>query len=485
MPLKRQNITAKPKRGAQHVHLPKPDRKTAVTAGQKRKAPLPTETAVSRKRQKESSLNSVPNQRLDVYVFGTNCYGELGLGDATKKSEIPRPVLNPKLPSETVGVVQIAVDGVHSVALTHDNQILTWGVNDESTLGRDTKENTKKTPIDATSDPGGDEDSDDDEVELNLKEATPIPVDPSHFPDGTIFTQLVATDSATFALTRDGLVYGWGTFRGNNGRIGFSPETDIQSTPMLISGVPRATKLAAGAQHVLALTLDGTVFAWGSEKQGQLGRRFHLGRRAAGPSHDLPWLIPGQCALRDIVDVGAGLYHSFAIRKNGKVYAWGSNNFGQTGISKSAGQSDATVLYPTEVPSLGKEAKITTGQCLTWGRIDNKALGLVATEIPPSEIIYDTYGKPRILKTPTPLGIQDIAFITAGTDHSFAITKDGKAYSWGFNTQHQAGHTTDDEIEEPTLLGNKHVTGKRLVSATAGGQFSIVAGLSQPQVNNN
>jgi len=84
-----------------------------------------------------------------------------------------------------------------------------------------------------------------------------------------------------------------------------------------------------------------------------------------------------------------------------------------------------------------------------------------------------------------PLGIQDIAFITAGTDHSFAITKDGKAYSWGFNTQHQAGHTTDDEIEEPTLLGNKHVTGKRLVSATAGGQFSIVAGLSQPQVNNN
>jgi hypothetical protein len=38
----------------------------------------------------------------------------------------------------------------------------------------------------------------------------------------------------------------------------------------------------------------------------------------------------------------------------------GSNNFGQTGISKSAGQSDATVIYPTEVPSLGKEAKITT-----------------------------------------------------------------------------------------------------------------------------
>lgn len=161
----------------------------------------------------EPFLNSVPNQRLDVYMFGTNCYGELGLGDATKKSEISRPVLNPKLPSESVGVVQIAVGGVHSAALTHDNQILTWGVNDEGTLGRDTKDNIKKTPIDAASDPGGDDDSDDDEIELNLKEATPMPIDPSHFPDGTIFTQLVATDSATFALTRDGLVYGWGTFR--------------------------------------------------------------------------------------------------------------------------------------------------------------------------------------------------------------------------------------------------------------------------------
>jgi regulator of chromosome condensation len=72
-----------------------------------------------------------------------------------------------------------------------------------------------------------------------------------------------------------------------------SPETDIQSTPMLISGAPRVTKLAAGAQHVLALILDGTVFALGSEEQGQIGRRFHIGRRAAAPSHDLPWLIPG------------------------------------------------------------------------------------------------------------------------------------------------------------------------------------------------
>ncbi|KAH8703319.1 regulator of chromosome condensation 1/beta-lactamase-inhibitor protein II [Talaromyces proteolyticus] len=218
-----------------------------------------------------------------------------------------------------------------------------------------------------------------------------------------------------------------------------------------------------------------TVFTWGCEEQGQLGRRI------TNRLHKAPWLTPGQCALsHDIIDIGAGLYHSFAIRKNGKVYAWGSNNFGQTGIFKGAGQSDAGVLYPTEVQTLGKQWSITTvfggkdhslaltdqGQCLTLGRIDNKALGILSKKIPSSDIIYDTYGKPLILKAATPIaGIDDeIVFATAGMDHSIAITKDGKAYSWGFNAQHQTGLSLGDEIEEPTLLQNKHVSGKHLAS---------------------
>ncbi|CRG83073.1 Protein pim1 [Talaromyces islandicus] len=372
---------------------------------------------------------------------------------------------------------------MHSAALTHDNQILTWGVNDEGTLGRDTKDKTKKTPIDAASDTDGDE-TEDDEMEFNLKEASPLPVDPSHFPRGTIFTHLVATDSATFVLTREGLVYGWGTFRGNNGRIGFSPKIDIQSTPVLVPGLQNVTKLAAGAQHILALTSDGV--------------------HQTSSSDDLPWLTPGKCALRDIIDTGAGLYHSFAIQKNGKVYGWGSNNFGQTGVFDGAGQSGAMVLYLTEVPSfrkrvIEKDVKITSvfggknhslaltnqGKCLTWGRIDNKDLGFATAEIPPSDIIHDAYGKPRILKAPKSISLRDIAFTTAGTDHSFGITNDGKTYSWGFNDQHQAGHDADEddgddkgEIEEPTLLDSKYVKGKRLVLTAAGGQFSIVAGLS-------
>jgi regulator of chromosome condensation len=148
-------------------------------------------------------------------VFGTNCYGELGLGDTTRKSQIPGPVLNPKLPASNVGVVHVAVGGMHSAALTRDNKILTWGVNDEGTLGRNTVvQNSNGSEQNSSQEKDhSDSEDDDDEVDLNLKEATPTAVDESRFPKGTVFAQLVATDSATFALTREGLVYGWGNFR--------------------------------------------------------------------------------------------------------------------------------------------------------------------------------------------------------------------------------------------------------------------------------
>ncbi|KAL4746976.1 hypothetical protein BDW72DRAFT_209944 [Aspergillus terricola var. indicus] len=447
------------------------------------------ETAPPSKRQRALYLNqrTVPATRLDVYVFGTNCAGELGLGDATKKTEIPRPVLNPKLAADDVGVVHLAVGGMHSAALTHDNRILTWGVNDDGALGRDTKQN----PDDVKMRNADDEDSADgesegeDEGNFNLKEATPLPVDAAYFPAGTVFTQLAATDSATFALTADGKVYGWGTFTNENGKKQFLPDStkERQLTPVLIPSLENVVRLAAGAQHVLALISNGTVFSWGHNEQQQLGRQRRVHN---GPIHSQ---TPAQCALPSgIVDIGAGLYHSFAVHKSGSVYAWGSNNFGQTAIFTSAGQSDAAVQYPTKVQALkqvrsvsgGKDHSLaitTDGQCLSWGRIDNKALGVDISAVPASNIIRDEHDRPRILKVPTAIGnIQDAIGLGIGTDHSFVITKDGHAYSWGFNAMRQTGQPGDDDVARPTPLINKHVDGKRLVFADAGGQFSIVAG---------
>jgi regulator of chromosome condensation len=160
-------------------------------------------------------INEIPTQKLDIYVFGEGSSGELGLGsvkvDGKKPIDVKRPRLNQYLSAETVGIVQVAVGGMHCAALTHDNKIYTWGVNDQGALGRDTKWDGGLKDIDDDKSDSSSEDGDD--TGMNPLESTPAAIDSKHFPDEVKFVQLVASDSATFALTADGSVYGWGTFR--------------------------------------------------------------------------------------------------------------------------------------------------------------------------------------------------------------------------------------------------------------------------------
>lgn len=70
----------------------------------------------------------------------------------------------------------------------------------------------------------------------------------------------------------------------------------------------------------------------------------------------------------------------------------------------------------------------------------------------------------------------NVTSVAAGTDNCFAVTGDGKAYSWGFSTNYQTGQGTSDDVEEPTVIDNTAVRDQHLVWAGAGGQFSILAG---------
>jgi regulator of chromosome condensation len=156
-------------------------------------------------------INEPPTARLNVYVCGEGSSGELGLGTAKNAVDVKRPRLNPLLPTDTVGVVHVAVGGMHCIALTHDNKIFTWGVNDQGALGRDTAwEGGLKDMDDDKSDTSSDSGSDSG---MNPHEATPTAISNDAFPEGTIFVAAAASDSASFVLTDEGLVYGWGTFR--------------------------------------------------------------------------------------------------------------------------------------------------------------------------------------------------------------------------------------------------------------------------------
>ncbi|PUU77688.1 hypothetical protein B9Z19DRAFT_1065678 [Tuber borchii] len=75
-------------------------------------------------------------QRLDLYVFGTGDFGELGLGPDIQVARVPRFINHP--PRHMAGIVDVAVGGMHTLALTHDGHIYSWGVNDLHCLGRET-----------------------------------------------------------------------------------------------------------------------------------------------------------------------------------------------------------------------------------------------------------------------------------------------------------------------------------------------------------
>ena len=72
--------------------------------------------------------------------------------------------------------------------------------------------------------------------------------------------------------------------------------------------------------------------------------------------------------------------------------------------------------------------------------------------------------------------VKNVESVAAGTDNSFAITSDGKAYSWGFSSNYQTGQGSIDDVKTPTQIDNTAIRGKQILLAGAGGQFSVLMG---------
>ncbi len=116
-----------------------------------------------------------------VLAVGENGMTQLGLKSSIDQRKNPQPVLIPE------PIVQIAAGPLHSVCLTDQNNIYTFGCNDEHALGR----------------PDNDDDDDDDIDpfgEVNLSKIMNI--------DEENIVQIVAGDSHTLILSNIGKVYG-------------------------------------------------------------------------------------------------------------------------------------------------------------------------------------------------------------------------------------------------------------------------------------
>lgn len=174
----------------------------------------------------------------------------------------------------------------------------------------------------------------------------------------------------------------------NEGILGFDENTKFQFHPTELPALApvEVVDIACGTDHVMALTSDGFVYTWGNGQQYQLGRRV-LERRI------MQGLDPQRLGLRNIVHIAAGAYHSFAVDKNGKVYAWGLNTMKQLGLSGREAEEEMVqhpVLVSSLSPSEHNGAKVVqisagglcsfflfdNGQVYGVGRCDGNELGL-------------------------------------------------------------------------------------------------------------
>lgn len=146
-------------------------------------------------------INHAPTDVLVVLAFGTGeIAGELGMGPRRKEAArpIPIPRLDPRSP-DSYRIIQLACGGMHTIALTDDNKIVTWGNNDKGALGRDTSWDGVLRDISADKDDNDDTDSDDEP--LNMLESTPTHIPEQSLPQHVKFTYVNAGDSCSFALS--------------------------------------------------------------------------------------------------------------------------------------------------------------------------------------------------------------------------------------------------------------------------------------------
>lgn len=219
----------------------------------------------------------------------------------------------------------------------------------------------------------------------------------------------------------------------------------------------KVVKAAVGGAFIIYLKSDGTVWGSGTNDKGQL---------AQSPSKkkgsNIPIKIEG---LDEIIDIEAGQGHCLALKKDGTVWAWGDNEYGQLGYGKAGGDDWAI----TQVSGLSDITKISTrsnhnlaltkaGEVFSWGENGYYQVGTGSNS-------------PSKISTPIKINnLSDVKDIQATGSFSFVVKNDGTAWGWGLNNQGQLGDGTTYTRAKPTYISGLNNI-KKLV---CGHTFTIV-----------
>ncbi|MDI4647817.1 stalk domain-containing protein [Cohnella hashimotonis] len=263
--------------------------------------------------------------------------------------------------------------------------------------------------------------------------------------DGTLYEQYVpkwlslanvkqtaSSKSASYALLQDGSVWRSGTF------IDAISHNVVNAPPTRIEGLSNISAISAGADLLIALKNDGTVWTLGNDLQGA--------NRAAQDASQIPVQVSG---LQNISAVSAGGYHMMALSRDGQVWTWGYNYYGAIGNG-----TKNTQFEPYLVPGIGKVKSIAAGNydsnaLLADGSVWNwgKTNGLTSVRKTPAKlnalkatVAISAGGQLLALQADGTIntvegkvaGLSHVIRIHAGYTMNLAQTKDGTVYSWGY-----------------------------------------------------
>jgi alpha-tubulin suppressor-like RCC1 family protein len=232
-------------------------------------------------------------------------------------------------------------------------------------------------------------------------------------------------------------------------------------------------QISARGEYSLLVKSNGTLWAWGNNKYGQIGDGTTINRP------NPVYIMDGVARIPD-----GYCYRSFAIRTDSTLWAWGNNFIGQLGDGTEANKSSPHKILNNviHVAANGHTLAIKTDSTLwAWGWNDDYQLGLTPNTnrnsptfvmsnvwqasagsyhtlvVKPDSTLW-CWGRYLIrentyLATWTPKEIMDsVVHAVAGLGISHVIKADGSLWSWGYNEYGQVGNGTSSDIITPVKI---------------------------------